>query len=122
MPERICLLVAALLGVLMFSGGLYLPVLAGVAPHWAIVPIGGVLLIAGWLLLAVAVAWSSDGVPLADKQPVAPDAAHPKKKTRRKTSFVFRLEKHHNARGPLTRPASARPGGPAAYGPRAIGA
>ena len=41
-------------GTLVFSGSLYLLVLTG--PRWlgAVTPVGGVLLIAGWLLLAVA--------------------------------------------------------------------
>jgi uncharacterized membrane protein YgdD (TMEM256/DUF423 family) len=41
-------------GVAGFSGGLYLIVFAGTAVHWAIVPTGGMLLILGWLALAVA--------------------------------------------------------------------
>lgn len=43
------------LGVLIFSGTLYLMALG--LPHWlgAITPLGGLLLIAGWLLLA----WSA---------------------------------------------------------------
>lgn len=43
-------------GVLVFSGLLYLLVLTGVKVLGAIVPIGGVSLIAGWILLAIAVA------------------------------------------------------------------
>ncbi len=41
-------------GTLVFSGSLYLLVLTG--PRWlgAITPIGGVLMIAGWLLVVVA--------------------------------------------------------------------
>jgi uncharacterized membrane protein YgdD (TMEM256/DUF423 family) len=45
-----------LLGVLIFSGCLATLALSGVKILGAIVPIGGVLLIAGWLLLALA-AW-----------------------------------------------------------------
>jgi len=41
-------------GVAGFSGGLYLIVFAGTAVHWAIVPAGGLLLILGWLALAIA--------------------------------------------------------------------
>ncbi|MCA9190312.1 MAG: DUF423 domain-containing protein [Planctomycetales bacterium] len=41
-----------LLGMLMFSGGLFLMVYAGVIGHWAIVPGGGLFLILGWLALA----------------------------------------------------------------------
>ena len=42
-------------GTLVFSGSLYLLVLTG--PRWlgAITPIGGVMLIAGWLLVLVAI-------------------------------------------------------------------
>ena len=46
-------------GTLVFSGSLYLLVLTG--PRWlgAITPIGGVMLIAGWLLVVVAILRSS---------------------------------------------------------------
>ncbi len=49
------------LGVLVFSGTLYAMALG--APRWfgAITPIGGVLLIAGWLLLA----WAARGLAAA---------------------------------------------------------
>jgi len=43
-----------ILGVVGFSGGLYLIVFADNMIHWAIVPSGGLLLILGWVLLAVA--------------------------------------------------------------------
>lgn len=43
-----------LLGVLIFSGLLYVLVLSGIKILGAIVPIGGTLLIIGWLLLALA--------------------------------------------------------------------
>lgn len=43
-------------GVAVFSGSLYLLVLTGAAWLGAVTPVGGVLLIAGWTLLAVA-AW-----------------------------------------------------------------
>ena len=43
-----------LLGVVGFSGGLYVMVFAGQAIHWAIVPSGGLLLIVGWVMLAIA--------------------------------------------------------------------
>lgn len=36
------------LGVLLFSGGLYSIVFLGVLGHWAIVPTGGVCMMAGW--------------------------------------------------------------------------
>ncbi|MEB3204868.1 MAG: DUF423 domain-containing protein [Candidatus Sericytochromatia bacterium] len=42
-----------LAGILVFSGSLYTLVLSGKAAFGAITPIGGVLLIVGWLLLAV---------------------------------------------------------------------
>ena len=46
-------------GTVVFSGSLYLLVLTG--PRWlgAITPIGGVLLIAGWLLVVLALVRSS---------------------------------------------------------------
>ena len=46
---------AFLFGVLVFSGFLYALVLVGPSMRWfgAIVPFGGVSLIAGWVLLAV---------------------------------------------------------------------
>ena len=43
-----------LLGTLIFSGCLYALVLSGMKILGAIVPIGGVLLIVGWLALAIA--------------------------------------------------------------------
>jgi uncharacterized membrane protein YgdD (TMEM256/DUF423 family) len=43
------------LGVLLFSGSLYVLCLSGVRAFGAITPIGGVLLLAGWALLLVAV-------------------------------------------------------------------
>jgi uncharacterized membrane protein YgdD (TMEM256/DUF423 family) len=43
-----------LLGMLLFSGGLYWSVFSAVKIHWSIVPGGGLLLIIGWLALAVA--------------------------------------------------------------------
>jgi uncharacterized membrane protein YgdD (TMEM256/DUF423 family) len=39
-------------GILLFSGSLYILVLTGLRWMGAITPIGGVALIAGWLLLA----------------------------------------------------------------------
>jgi uncharacterized membrane protein YgdD (TMEM256/DUF423 family) len=47
---------AMTLGTLIFSGCLYALVLSGEKWLGMIVPIGGVLMIAGWVLLAVAVA------------------------------------------------------------------
>lgn len=46
---------AFLAGTLIFSGSLYLLVLTGRTWFGAITPIGGVLLIVGWVALAVAV-------------------------------------------------------------------
>ena len=43
-----------LIGVLIFSGSLYILVLSGVKWLGAITPIGGVAMIVAWLLLAVA--------------------------------------------------------------------
>jgi uncharacterized membrane protein YgdD (TMEM256/DUF423 family) len=45
-------------GTLIFSGSLYLLALTGVRGFGAITPLGGVLFLAGWLLLALA-AWRS---------------------------------------------------------------
>lgn len=57
-PRRLLTVACALLtvGVCLFSGGLYLIVFLGTALHWAIVPLGGVTLIAGWIVAAVALA------------------------------------------------------------------
>jgi len=44
-----------LAGVLVFSGSLYLLALTGVRALGMITPAGGLLLVAGWLLLALAV-------------------------------------------------------------------
>ncbi|PLX78533.1 MAG: DUF423 domain-containing protein [Desulfuromonas sp.] len=43
---------AFLLGILLFSGSLYLLALTGVRPLGAITPFGGVSFLAGWALLA----------------------------------------------------------------------
>lgn len=48
--------VAFTLGILLFSGSLYGLVLSGVTALGALTPLGGLALIAGWLLLALA-AW-----------------------------------------------------------------
>ena len=45
--------VILLVGLLGFSGGLYVIVFGGSPIHWAIVPSGGALLIAGWCVAAV---------------------------------------------------------------------
>lgn len=51
-----------LLGILLFSGSLYLLVLANLRWLGAVTPIGGLALIAGWLLTAVA-AWRGQSFP-----------------------------------------------------------
>lgn len=43
-----------LLGVIGFSGGLYAMVFDIVKLHWAVVPIGGLMMILGWLALGIA--------------------------------------------------------------------
>lgn len=48
-----------LLGIGLFSGGLYSMVYFGAMGHWAIVPSGGLFLIFGWLFVAKA-AFSKD--------------------------------------------------------------
>ena len=40
-----------LFGVTLFSGGLYMLSMGGVLGHWAIIPLGGLALIAGWCFL-----------------------------------------------------------------------
>ncbi len=47
-----------LLGIALFSGGLYSMVFLGEMGHWAIVPAGGMCLILGWLC-TVGLAWDS---------------------------------------------------------------
>lgn len=47
---------AFLLGVVLFSGSLYLLVLTGTGWLGAVTPIGGILFLAGWLALGIA-AW-----------------------------------------------------------------
>ncbi len=51
---------ALLLGVVLFSGSLYLMVLSGVRMLGAITPLGGLAFLAGWGLLALA-AWGARG-------------------------------------------------------------
>jgi len=48
------------LGILLFSGSLYLLVLSGIRGLGMITPLGGVAFLLGWLLLALA-AWRSAG-------------------------------------------------------------
>ncbi len=49
-----------LLGMLLFSGGLYSMVFTGVMGHWAIVPAGGLCFLVGWISLAFAGLLSRD--------------------------------------------------------------
>lgn len=51
---------ALVIGILLFSGSLYVLVLTGMKSLGMITPLGGVAFLAGWLLLAVA-AWRSAG-------------------------------------------------------------
>jgi len=43
-----------LVGIVLFSGSLYLMVLTGIRPLGMVTPLGGVAYLAGWLLLALA--------------------------------------------------------------------
>jgi uncharacterized membrane protein YgdD (TMEM256/DUF423 family) len=49
---------AFLLGIVLFSGGLYLWLLTGLKPFVHVVPVGGLAWIVGWLLLAAG-AWTA---------------------------------------------------------------
>jgi uncharacterized membrane protein YgdD (TMEM256/DUF423 family) len=55
-PSRALHVAASLmmLGVLMFCGGLYLNVFLGRQLHWAVIPLGGLSMIAGWIALGFA--------------------------------------------------------------------
>ena len=58
-PERADLRLASwllLAGIVLFSGSLYALALSGVRGLGAVTPVGGVLFLAGWLVLAWAVA------------------------------------------------------------------
>jgi uncharacterized membrane protein YgdD (TMEM256/DUF423 family) len=46
--------IAMLLGVIGFSGGLYCMVFDLANLHWSVVPLGGLLMIVGWVFLAFA--------------------------------------------------------------------
>jgi len=64
MPEAALLRVSGwslLVGILLFSGSLYLLVLTGTRQLGMITPLGGLAFLAGWLLLAFA-AWRHAGV------------------------------------------------------------
>ncbi len=54
--RRVGAIVFLLLGMALFSGGLYAMVYLGRMGHWAIVPTGGLCFILGWLLTA-SLAW-----------------------------------------------------------------
>lgn len=55
--RRLGAVVFLLLGIALFSGGLYAMVYLGQMGHWAIVPSGGLCFILGWLFTA-SLAWS----------------------------------------------------------------
>ncbi len=55
-----------LLGTTIFSGTLYVMALTGMRWLGAVTPIGGLLMIAGWLALALGLWRSSSGVPADD--------------------------------------------------------
>lgn len=54
--RRLAAIVFLLLGIALFSGGLYAMVYWGQMGHWAIVPTGGLCFMLGWLLTA-SLAW-----------------------------------------------------------------
>lgn len=54
--------VCFLLGIVLFSGSLYLLTLTGVRRWGAVTPVGGVLFLAGWLCLLFARYSAADGV------------------------------------------------------------
>ena len=63
MPEVSLLRISGwflLVGIVLFSGSLYVLVLTGIKPLGMITPIGGVAFLVGWLLLALA-AWRHAG-------------------------------------------------------------
>lgn len=53
-----------LIGTMLFSGGLYYPVLAQTKLPWYLVPMGGMSLILAWLLLAAGALFSRPSEPL----------------------------------------------------------
>lgn len=58
-------------GAVVFSGCLWLLAVSGIRALGAVVPAGGVLLIAGWLLLALGgLRLASESGPAADQRPV----------------------------------------------------
>lgn len=54
--RRVAAVVFLLLGIALFSGGLYAMVYLGQMGHWAIVPSGGLCFILGWLF-TTSLAW-----------------------------------------------------------------
>ncbi len=50
--RRTLAVVCMLVGIVLFSGGLYSMSILGITGHWAIVPSGGGMLILGWLGIA----------------------------------------------------------------------
>ena len=52
--------IAFVLGVLLFSGSLYLYVLTGIKTFGAITPIGGLFLIVAWLLIALSLLYQKN--------------------------------------------------------------
>ncbi len=59
--RRACSAMFFLLGIVLFSGGLYSMVYLGQMGHWAIVPLGGLCSILGWLFTA-SLAWKPRSV------------------------------------------------------------
>ncbi|MEZ6151982.1 MAG: DUF423 domain-containing protein [Pirellulaceae bacterium] len=59
--RRVCAASFFLLGIMLFSGGLYSMVYLGQMGHWAIVPSGGLCFILGWLFTA-SLAWKRSAV------------------------------------------------------------
>jgi len=56
-------------GMVVFPGSLYLLALTGVRAWGAVTPVGGVAFLAGWVLLAWAIARPADGGPGASHRP-----------------------------------------------------
>lgn len=63
-----CAALVMLLGVVGFSGGLYCMVFDLARLHWAVIPAGGMLMIVGWLVLAVAGIFASTGAAPAEQK------------------------------------------------------
>ena len=52
--------IAFLLGIILFSGGIYAWLASNIKPFVMIVPIGGLIWIVGWLTLAAAAFWGGN--------------------------------------------------------------